>query len=211
MSETDTLIEFERNVFVNCPFDDEYLPMLRAAIFALVECGLNPRIATERDDSGEARLQKIKALIRESRLSIHDVSRMESESAGELARFNMPFELGLDLGCREYGEDQSRRKQCLILDEEPFRYQRAISDLAGYDPKHHRGEPERLVKVLRNWVRGVSQSPLPSGTTIWERYLLFEAAFVETTNAANYRDEDRDEMPVTEYIGFILSWQQTPT
>lgn len=55
------------NVFVNCPFDDEYFPLLRPLRFTIVFAGYHPRIATERSDSGENRLDKICGLIRESR------------------------------------------------------------------------------------------------------------------------------------------------
>lgn len=51
--------EFERNVFINCPFDPEYRPLLRAMLFTVIYCDLNPRIATEGADSGEVRIKKI--------------------------------------------------------------------------------------------------------------------------------------------------------
>jgi len=69
--------DFNRNVFINCPFDPDYKPMLRALLLTVIECGLEPRIATESGDSGEVRVQKIENLIRESRYSIHDISRIE--------------------------------------------------------------------------------------------------------------------------------------
>ena len=51
--------EFRANVFVNCPFDDRYQPLLRAIIFCILDLGFEPRIALERLDSGETRLTKI--------------------------------------------------------------------------------------------------------------------------------------------------------
>lgn len=95
---------FEKNVFINCPFDPDYRKMLYALVFTVIKCGLVPRIALERDDSGEERINKIKKLIRCSKYSIHDISRMEPLKEGDLPRFNLPFELGLDLGCRTYGK-----------------------------------------------------------------------------------------------------------
>ncbi len=96
--------DFDRSVFINCPFDSEFLPLAQALVFSILRLGLEPRIATERADSGETRVQKIRELIRSSRFSIHDLSRMEPLGPHDLPRFNMPFELGLDLGCRYYGE-----------------------------------------------------------------------------------------------------------
>lgn len=51
---------FESNVFINCPFDKDFLPLLKALLFTVIRCKLNPRIALERFDSGETRFDKIK-------------------------------------------------------------------------------------------------------------------------------------------------------
>ncbi len=102
---------FERNIFINCPFDSDYKPLLRALIFIILICGLEPRIALERDDCGEERIDKIKDLIKNSKYSIHDISRMEPLKKGDLPRFNLPFELGLDMGCRTYGEGKLATKK----------------------------------------------------------------------------------------------------
>jgi hypothetical protein len=66
--------EFDRNVFINCPFDLEYAPIFEAIVFAVHDAGFRPKCARERLDSGEIRLQKIVELIRASRYSIHDLS-----------------------------------------------------------------------------------------------------------------------------------------
>ena len=89
------------NVFVNCPFDNSYFPLLKALLFTLVYLGLKPQIS-ETTDSGEVRLHKIRDLMLVSKYSIHDLSRMEPLKKGELPRFNMPFECGIDFGisCR---------------------------------------------------------------------------------------------------------------
>ena len=38
---------FERNVFVNCPFDPQYLPLLRPLLFTIIYLGLKPRLTDE--------------------------------------------------------------------------------------------------------------------------------------------------------------------
>ena len=118
---------FDTNVFINCPFDREYAPILQAILFCVVFAGLNPRIATERGDSGENRLDKIRGLIEESRWSIHDLSRCQAREAGEFYRLNMPFELGIDWGCRHYFGKGREAKRFLILEEKPYRFQAALS------------------------------------------------------------------------------------
>jgi hypothetical protein len=61
---------FERSVFVNCPFDSDYAPLLEAALFCLVYFGFSPRLANERLEAGENRLDKIVEMI--SRVTVLD-------------------------------------------------------------------------------------------------------------------------------------------
>lgn len=72
---------FSKNVFINCPFDSEYISLLRPLLFTILYLGYNPRIASESSDSGKIRFQKICELIEQSRISIHDLSRIRSSKA----------------------------------------------------------------------------------------------------------------------------------
>jgi hypothetical protein len=56
---------FAKNVFINCPFDAQYLPLLRPLLFTVIYLGFTPRIASESLDSSKARINKIVNLIRE--------------------------------------------------------------------------------------------------------------------------------------------------
>ena len=58
---------YHQNVFVNCPFDDDYQPIFKALVFATFECGLRPRCALEIYDAGEVRFEKIARIIGECR------------------------------------------------------------------------------------------------------------------------------------------------
>ena len=129
---------FEKSVFINCPYDESYIALFRPLIFTVRWLGLNPRVALERADSGEARLEKIKHIIRESRWGIHDLSRCRATLQGEAYRMNMPLELGLDLGARCYGGPRLRTKRHLILEENPSDCHKAISDISGNDAKAHK-------------------------------------------------------------------------
>ena len=41
---------YQTSVFINCPFDDEFAPLLEGALFCLVYFGFTPRLANERLD-----------------------------------------------------------------------------------------------------------------------------------------------------------------
>ncbi len=194
---------FSVNVFINCPFDKEYIPLLRCLLFVIIYCGLRPRIATERADSGEVRIQKIISLIKESKFSIHDISRIEPLHDGDLPRFNMPFELGIDIGCRQIGTGRLTEKRCLILEKERFRYQKVLSDISGNDIKSHDGDARKVVRAVRNWLLGNGFAGLPSVNNIWEAYNEFYSQFQNHVEQLRYDDEDVDEMPVSEFIYFV--------
>lgn len=89
---------FERCVFVNAPFDDDFLPLLHALLFTIHDCGFIARLAVEDTGASEMRIDKIVRIIRESCYSIHDISRVEGAGVSALPRFNMPFEAGLAMG-----------------------------------------------------------------------------------------------------------------
>lgn len=123
---------YDQNVFINCPFDAEYAPLFEAIVFAVNDAGFRPKCAREKLDSSQVRLQKIYELIASSRYSIHDLSRTALDSAHALPRFNMPLELGIDLGCKQFHR-RCADKSLLIFDSEPYRFQKFVSDLGGQD------------------------------------------------------------------------------
>lgn len=173
---------YDISVFINCPFDPPYQPMMRALTFAVYDCGFAPRSALEEDNAGEVRYHKILRMISECRFGVHDISRVQLDRTTRLPRFNMPLELGLFLGATSFGDDQNRAKQCLILDRDPFRYQKFCSDISGQDIRAHGSEPVRAISVTRDWLSipaSHNDVVVPSGSRIAERYRLFETELSE--------------------------------
>jgi hypothetical protein len=167
--------EFKRNVFINCPFDADYEPLFYAIVFAVRIAGLVPRCAREASNAGQFRLQKIKDIISDCRFGIHDISRTEL-SRSKLPRFNMPLELGIDLGCKEFGSRRQRSKSLLVLDRNQHRYTKFISDIQGQDLQAHAGRPRLAVIQVRNWLSAEPEvNTLPGGDYIFKRYTRFQA------------------------------------
>ena len=77
--------------------------MFDAIVFAVIALNFDARSALARDTGTEERLRKIVRMIGESRFGIHDLSFMRVDRKTRLPRYNMAFELGLFLGCCEYG------------------------------------------------------------------------------------------------------------
>lgn len=203
---------FEKNVFVNCPFDSDYNSLLKTLLFTILYCGYNPRIALERLDSGEVRLMKIKELIDESKFSIHDLSRIKSSDKNEYYRLNMPFEIGLDLGCRLYNSDKKYRdKKSLILEAEQYSYQKGLSDLSNSDVRCHKNEPEELVYDIRNWFGDISGNEMPGGSMIWDNYNYFLTDLYEKMINKGLKQKDIDRMTIAELINKMKDWIETKT
>lgn len=199
--------KFQRSVFVNCPFDRDYLPLLRPLLFTIIYLNFVPRIASERSDSGENRIDKICALIRECRYSIHDLSRLRAAEAGEFYRMNMPFELGIEYGCRLFGSPRNRGKKFLVMEKDQHEFQKAISDLSGIDIKNHENEPEGMVRAVRDWfVETVGLRRVHGAMAIWYRFADFETAFYDARVADGFTDKDINLMPIPEYIDFVRAW-----
>ena len=145
-------------VFINCPLDKDYEGILQAILFCIVYMGFSANLVRA-NGTFEVRLSKISELIKASKYSIHDLSRCQAGEGGEFYRLNMPFELGLDYGCRQYFGRDRQHKKILILEEQKYRYQVAISDLAGCDIEAHEGNYEKAGRKVRN---GLSVTIAPS-------------------------------------------------
>lgn len=200
---------FETNVFVNCPFDDDYLPLLRPILFTIIDLGLTPRIALESLDSGRPRIEKIITLVQTAKFAIHDLSRIEAKRRGEYYRLNMPFELGLDVGCRLFKPGQWSEKKCLILEAEPYRYQAAISDMSNSDIASHNNEPIRALSAVRNWLNTEARLHAPGPAAVANRFTSFMADNAVALRSKGYSEADISSLPVAELVDGMAQWATT--
>lgn len=198
-------VPFDRSVFINCPFDEEYEPLLQAILFCILYVGLIPRLALERSDSGESRLEKLIELIETSKYSIHDLSRCESKAPGEHYRLNMPFELGVDHGCRKFSTG-GEAKKILILEEQKYRYQAAISDLSGFDIEAHDGDYQKAVRKVRNWLVSEANVSAPGSSRILAAYTDFSGWYYERQLAAGFSEDDIRDYPTSELLNAMRDW-----
>ena len=201
--------DYNDNVFINCPFDLTYKPLFDAVVFTIHDCGFIPRCALEDDDASEGRIDKIYNIISDCRYGIHDISRTQLDEDSGLPRFNMPLELGVFLGAKKFGIDEQKRKKCLILDTELYRYQQFISDIAGQDIQAHKNAPKEIVTVVRNWLRNASRrETIPSGSIIWERYQDFMKDLPQTARECQLTVED---LIFNDYTLVVTQWLRTKT
>ena len=199
-------VNYQRNVFINCPFDSQYDGLLNAVNFTVQKCGFLLRCAKEFEGSSNIRISNIIRLINESKYAIHDLSRVTVD-VGELPRFNMPLELGIFIGCKEFGVKRHREKEYLILESERFRYQKFISDVSGQDIQAHEDKVENAVKHVRNWLASKSGEKLPSHSLIFKEYLDFQQSLPDLCARTEWVPE---ELTFSEYSLLINNWLALP-
>ena len=198
---------YNDNVFLNCPFDSAYKQLFDAMVFAVYDCGFIARCALEEEDASQVRIDKIYDIITDCRYGIHDISRTELDETSGFPRFNMPLELGVFLGAKKFGVNEQKRKNCLILDKEQYRYQEFISDIAGQDIQAHNSNPEEIVTVVRNWLRTASErKTIPSGSIIWKRYQEFMG---DLPQLAQEFQLEVEELIFNDYTFMLAEWLTT--
>jgi hypothetical protein len=153
---------YNDNVFINCPFDQEYTLNLQSFVFTVYRCGFYPVSALSEDNGLVNRLSKIERLIETSKYGIHDISRTELNSNG-FPRFNMPFELGIFFGATRFGNKTQKGKNALILEKTKFTYQNYMSDLSGVDTKAHENNTSTIIQHIRDWLYASSRRPSIAG------------------------------------------------
>ena len=201
-----TVPPFERSVFVNCPFDDDFAPLLQAIAFCLTDMGFYPRLAPENADNAANRLDRIIELIRGSKYGIHDLSRCKSSSVVEYARLNMPFELGLDHACAKFGNGQMSDKTILILEETRYDYQRVLSDISGWDIHSHDGNYIKGVRIVASWlIRQAGAQPV-GPAKIQGNYLTFQEWYWEREKSRGASDDDIREYPTVQVVAAMREW-----
>ena len=193
-------MRFESNVFINCPFDAEYDTLLKPLIYTIIYFNLEPRLS-QTVSSGIPRIEQIKKLIKESKFSIHDLSRCKPLKENDLPRFNMPFELGLDMGCFEYGGRKFKSKKMLILETDRYHYQKILSDIAGQDIENHDNDFKTLINKVRNWFSALDHdNKYPLAADI----LLTYVDLIEDLNTR--LKTNLNQIPIPDFIKYAKDW-----
>lgn len=197
----------EKGVFINCPFDVKFVSILQAIIFAVHDAGFVAHSALDDANAGKIRLTKILQLIRQCPYSIHDLSRAET-GRGKLPRFNMPFELGLFMGCQAFGGKAHQDKQALILDGKPFHSKKTLSDIAGLDALPHYNDQEEVIRLVRTWLRNVSHDPsIPGGDAMIQRYRRFKRALPSILKSHRISVTEIKQLEFhRDYCDFVVAW-----
>jgi hypothetical protein len=128
----------------------------------------------------------------------------------ELPRFNMPYELGLDIGCMEYGGNgKLQSKKVLILESEQYHYQKVLSDISGQDIEFHNDDARTAIKNVRNWFSTNNKKRvLPGAAEIWVAFNQFNA-YRFSSLRGRFTKKEITEMLIGDYVKYAKDWIPT--
>ena len=116
----------------------------------------------------------------------------------------MPFELGLDLGSKKYGNQKLKLKRILILDSIEHQYLETISDIRGQDPVIHDNDPDKAFNIVRDWLKISSgRKTIPGPQEIRKIYLNITNVLPDYCREIGYEPH---ELPFFEYVEFVKDW-----
>jgi hypothetical protein len=131
-------------VFLNLPFSSRAFDrLIPAYVFGVALLGCRPILGSH-GPSSDRRLSRLILLIRESQLSITDLSYFPLSGEPLSPRLNCVLELGLWVGIHGLRKE----RDWLILDRKPHRLVKDLSDIIGSDPQIYDGTPDGLLKIL---------------------------------------------------------------
>jgi hypothetical protein len=125
---------------------------------------------------------------------------------GEHYRLNMPFELGLDLGCRRFGGAPYSEKRTLVLEEQKYRYQATISDLSGSDIASHDGNYATAVRKVRNWLTELGSFEIIGASKVVAEYEDFQEWYIERQIDVGFSEEDILDYSTAELLAAMFEW-----
>jgi len=121
------------------------------------------------------------------------LSRIEPRSATDLPRFNMPFELGIDVGCKTFSSRKDKRY--LVL------------EVSGQDIKAHEAKPIYMVKSIRDWIKGLkTNQKIDNYQIIWTAHNEFHYDYETELRKDDMNPHNIWEIPFSELTEIMKAW-----
>lgn len=120
----------------------------------------------------------------------------------------MPFELGLDYGCRKFGGGKLAKKAILVLEERRYDYQKALSDISGWDIRAHEADHKKALRHVRDWLVAKAGVADIGPSKIEGEYIAFQEWHWERQLGLGFSAEDIKEYPNTEMIKAMHEWME---
>jgi hypothetical protein len=87
----------------------------------------------------------------------------------------MPFELGLAMGAKHFGDKGQKKKTALVMVTTRYALPPALSDMAGADQQPHNDDPQEVIKIVSRYLhRTPDGQPVPGAQWIVESFNVFK-------------------------------------
>ncbi len=93
-----------------------------------------------------------------------------------------------------------------MLEEEQYRYQVALSDLAGSDIEAHGGNYVTETRTVRNWITTLGGFELIGASSVSAEYEDFRGWHFDNQRAAGFSLEDTADSPTAELTDVMTKW-----
>lgn len=117
----------------------------------------------------------------------------------------MPLELGIFIGAHHFASPKhyNRNKKFIVMDSEPFRYQKFISDINGQDIKAHRLQEERVIQHVRDFLATSSRTHLAGANYLTKQFKLFKDRLPEICRKLKWTVE---QLTFIDYVNCVTIW-----
>jgi hypothetical protein len=177
----------ERNVFINCPFDEDYRPCFEALLFIVAASGYTVRCALEDADGASIRFDKLRKLIAESPHTIHDLLPHRAQQ-GCVATLQHAIRARACHGSEVLWQPQAATQQCAHSGAQGLHSDAYLSDLGGNDPASHNGDPLQLMAAVTRFLHASPTGKVLAGPkSVFVRFTRFKEG-LQTMAGALQRD-----------------------
>ena len=118
----------------------------------------------------------------------------------------MPFELGIDFGCKRFGGDHLSEKTILILERTKYDYQKSLSDISGWDIHVHDESFEEAIRRVRDWLIDKAGAERMGAARIQGKYATFQEWYWKRERAAGASEEDIKKYPTNLFVKAMHEW-----
>jgi hypothetical protein len=97
-------------------------------------------------------------------------------------------------------------KRLLVLEERPYRYQAALSDISGSDIQYHKNDFQIAVRKVRNWLVSEAGIEASGAARVLAHYADFQGWYYEKQLAAGFSEQDIKDYDTSELLKAMLEW-----
>ncbi len=114
----------------------------------------------------------------------------------------------MDYGAKKFGPANLQTKSILVLEGRRYDFQKALSDIAGWDIEPHRGKYREAMRQVRRWLIDHAHAPNIGLAAIEGKYDAFQEWHYERELANGAAEKDIKLYPTITVINSMHEWKE---